>query len=171
MTKYSISLTDELAKEISDRYPDSKFSTAIAKLVRKGLDVDTANPANPTNTTNSPNPTLVPTSPSPIDIANMVRELVQEELRNHIPPAPIPVSEPVIVSNPVVVQDPIIHESDNDWLTNSEVVSLLPESLPRGTKSARVSRAISSGKLKSNGKSGTRCRIRRIDAIAWVQAQ
>ncbi|MGV8108277.1 hypothetical protein [Methanospirillum sp.] len=173
MPKYSISMTEELAREISDRYPDSPFSTAIAKLVRKGLDVDativtdTTNLTDATCITNPINPTIPtvqPVTPGLADIADMIRSIVQEEMRK-FQPGPV-IVEPTIVTEPVVVPAP----ESPEWLTNAEVVAMLPESLPRGTRSSRVSRAIASGKLPSNGLSGKECRIQRADAIAWIQA-
>lgn len=182
MPKYSISMTEELAREISDRYPDSPFSTAIAKLVRKGLDVDatiannTTNTPNTTDTTNltdatcitnpinPTNPTVQPVTPGLADIADMIRSIVQEEM-SKFQPGPV-IVEPTIVTEPVVVPAP----ESPEWLTNAEVVAMLPESLPRGTRSSRVSRAIASGKLPSNGLPGKECRIQRADAIAWIQA-
>ena len=164
MPKYSISLTDELAKEISDRYPDSPFSTAIAKLVRRGLDADTTDTTNPTLPT-SPTPAII--TPGPEEIATMIRAVVQDEISKIQVPAVVVESQET--SAPVVVQEAPQVDS-HEWLTGSEVAELLPATMPRGTKSARVSRAISSGKLKTNGQSGKKCRVHRSDALAWVQA-
>lgn len=165
MPKYSISLTDELAKEISDRYPDSPFSTAIAKLVRRGLEADTTDTTNLTIPT-SPTPAII--TPGPEEIATMIRAVVQDEISKIQVPAVV-VVESQETSAPVVVQESPQVDS-HEWLTSSEVVALLPATMPRGTKSARVSRAISSGKLKTNGQSGKQCRVHRSDALAWVQA-
>jgi len=185
MPKYSISMTEELAREISDRYPDSPFSTAIAKLVRKGLDIDGADTTDATNTTNAtsatlttlltdatciadptspPHPPPQPVTPGLTEIADMIRSIVQEEM-SKFQPVPV-IVEPTIVTEPVVIPNTERHE----WLTSAEVVAMLPEDLPRGTRSSRVSRAISSGKLPSNGLPGKECRIQRADAIAWIQA-
>ena len=161
MPKFSISLTDELAKEISDRYPDSPFSVAIAKLVRRGLDADTTNPTIPT----SPTPAIV--TPGPDEIATMIRAVVQDEISKIQVPAVVvesqEVADPVVVSNPAPV-------NGHEWLTSSEVAELLPATMPRGTRTARVSRAISSGKLQTNGLQGSARRVSRTAALAWVQA-
>ena len=175
-------MTEDLAREIADRYPDSPFSTAIAKLVRKGLDIDSADTTDATNATyltkdthlpdatcitNPTNPThplLQPVTPGLTEIADMIRSIVQEEM-SKLQPVPV-IVEPTIVTEPVVIPNTESHE----WLTSAEVVAMLPEDLPRGTRSSRVSRAISSGKLPSNGLPGKECRIQRADAIAWIQA-
>lgn len=150
--KFSISLPEDLVEAVSLRYPDSPFSTAIAKILRKGLESE-------------PHPSSIVSGSSHIEITEMVRNIVIEELEKvNVIGDPDVDSEPIEIAFPIFVQD-------CEWLTSAQVGALLPDSLPRGTKNSEVCRAIASGDLETNGLDTRARRILRSSVLAWIESR
>lgn len=55
------------------------------------------------------------------------------------------------------------------WYAQYEVVVMLDPSIPLNTRKGWVSKAVSSGKLETNGEKGKECMIKGSSAIEWIK--
>jgi hypothetical protein len=167
--KFSLSLPSEIVDEISQRYPDVPLSRAVAKILRAGLDSD--HPSILSQTAVAHVPTGIT---NPTELADMVRSIVRAELAQVAPaPTPVIVTEPVVIPNQNIpvpdVQPKPVNNEMGEWLTNNDIYQMIADRYPRNTGTAKISRAVSQGKLVTNGKRRTDMRITKASAIAWLQ--
>ncbi|PWR75358.1 hypothetical protein ACKUB1_09695 [Methanospirillum stamsii] len=153
MKKISITLPEELINAVTAVHPEAPLSKAIALELQKSLQADPA-PSILTTHQEQTAPTLTP------DLINQIRDMVREEMR---------VTPTSGTTEPTIVTDPIIIQSDSEWLTNGDVAAMLPADIPIGTRSSRVSRAVSKKLLIT--KPGNSKQISRESALAWVTSQ
>lgn len=169
--KFSVSLPSEIADEISQRYPDVPFSKVVAKLLRAGLDSDSfslshsAVPTVPTGITNTPDTT---------ELTAMIRSIVRDELAQVSQVShSVVITEPVVIPNqhiPVPEAQPIpANNEPEEWLTNGEVYLMIADKYSRSTGTGKISRAVTRGKLVTNGKIRQDMRITKSSALAWLQ--
>ncbi len=60
-------------------------------------------------------------------------------------------------------------EIDPDgWYSITEIRDMMPDTIPTGTKSSRVSRAIAGGDLITNGESRVKCRVSGDSLRVWL---
>jgi hypothetical protein len=58
---------------------------------------------------------------------------------------------------------------DSDgWYSIAEIRDMMPDAIPIGTKSSKVSRAIASRALATNGETRVRCRVRGDSLRVWL---
>jgi len=58
--------------------------------------------------------------------------------------------------------------SEPEWITQSEIVRMLPDSILLHTRKSKVSKAVASGKLITNGLVKYECRVQKKSAEAWI---
>ncbi|NLV27371.1 MAG: hypothetical protein GXY48_09435 [Methanomicrobiales archaeon] len=56
-----------------------------------------------------------------------------------------------------------------EWYRQVEVVEMMPSSMNINTRKAKVSKAVSSGELKTNNKKGSECLIKGSSITEWIQ--
>ena len=165
MPKLSISLPDGLIESVQKRYPNVPFSKALALIIQEKINSGDTGSINPTNAT-------IPTgsiNTTPSDLSSIVRTIIQEEI-SKISPMIVETQEKTeltVIPPPEIVNAPNVAHQD-EWLTNGEVVKMLPDSIPFSTRVGKVSKAVSKGILKSNGKHRIEGRIDKHSAEAWV---
>jgi len=79
--------------------------------------------------------------------------------------------EPIITTNEdnILNSDPPLNPEE--WYRQKDVVELMPTSININTRKAKVSKAVSSGELETNGKKGSECLIKRISIIKWIEGK
>ena len=168
--KFSLSLPSEIVDEISQRYPDVPLSRVVAKLLRAGLDSDSSS-LPPSHATG---PTLTTGITDTTELAEMIRSIVRDEIAQVSPVSqPIVITEPVVIPNqhiPVPDVQPITADNESEeWLTNGDVYLMIADKYSRSTGTGKISRAVSKGKLVTNGKNRQDMRIAKSSALAWLQ--
>lgn len=72
----------------------------------------------------------------------------------------------------LILQDALSCKSlqieNDEWYSIIEIRDMIPDTVPTGTKSSRVSRAIASGDLITNGETRVKCRVRGDSLRAWL---
>lgn len=165
--KVSLSLPSEMLDEISKEFPDVPLSRIVAKLIRAGLD----STKSPLSHTGAPVPTGITNT---TELAETIRSIVRDELAQVTPtPAPVIITEPVIIPNQHIpipnVQPETVNNEPDEWLSNNDIYQMISDKYPRSTGTAKISRAVSQGKLTTNGKKRQDMRITKTSALAWLQ--
>ncbi|QXO95560.1 ribbon-helix-helix domain-containing protein [Methanospirillum purgamenti] len=57
----------------------------------------------------------------------------------------------------------------NEWYRQKDVAEMLPDSMNINTRKSKVSKAVASGELKTNGKKGNECLIKGTSVIDWLK--
>jgi hypothetical protein len=158
MTKLSISITDDIYQAVLNTIPKgTPFSQGLTALLRIALGLP-ENPRFPIIIGSTSSNTEV----SP-EIQSLIRAMVKDEINaalhdHHIDTLPEENSEP-----------PRQQEIEtSEWLTQAEIVKMLPETILLHTRKSKVSKAVASGKLITNGLIKTECRVQKLSANAWI---
>jgi hypothetical protein len=158
MTKLSVSIPDDIYKAVLNSIPEgTPFSQGLTALIRKALGL-TDDPKHPIIMSN----TIGITEVTP-EIRMLLQSIVREEIKAALDNKKTPEDDKEI--------EPIPREQDNidnEWITQSEIVKMLPNTILIHTRKSKVSKAVAAGKLVTNGLRKSECRIQRKSAEAWI---
>jgi hypothetical protein len=164
--KVSISLPPDIYQAVLKAYPNQPLSQAITELIKQALGLTVCETFGMTN-----GKTAIPP-----ELAENIRYIVREELvaveqqKNKTTHNPIPLE----VTR--TEQKPVINDSDSfglvpeQWYTQAEIRQRLPDTINPNTNKSKISKAVASGKLVSNGGKGLESRIQGSSAIEWLTA-
>lgn len=158
MTKLSISIPDDIYQAILNTIPKgTPFSQGLTALIRKalGLPDDPKIPIMIGNTQSI-------TSVTP-EIQELLRTMVREEIKTALSEQPTSTPHEEIIEVPRETEN-----SEPEWITQSEIVRMLPDTILLHTRKSKVSKAVASGKLITNGLVKSECRVQRKSAKAWI---
>lgn len=158
MAKLSVSIPDDIYKAVLKSIPEgTPFSQGLTALIRKALEL-TDDPKHPIIIGNTTGITEV-TPEIRILIQSIIREEVKVALDNHKAPE----------GNTEICPETREPENFNEeWIAQSEIVRMLPDSILIHTRKSKVSKAVAAGKLVTNGLKKSECRIQRKSAEAWI---
>lgn len=158
MTKLSVSIPDDIYQAILSTIPAGiPFSQGLTALIRKGLGLP-EDPKIPVIIGNTQSITQV----TP-EIQIILKTMVREEIK-------IALSEQQILT-PHVEEIETPREKENsefEWITQSDIVRMLPDTILLHTRKSKVSKAVAAGKLITNGLIKSECRVQRKSAEAWI---
>ena len=198
MVKLSVSIPDDIYQAILNTIPEgTPFSQGLTALIRKALNIpeDPRLPVVIGNTKSITEVTpeihdyileLVRSEIYRINLMSSTTIINSSSGENDIE-VPIPSEEtqsnefnkqnfetpvqnqeesPNELLNPSIGQ--IIESEEPEWITQSDIVKMLPESILLITRKGKVSKAVASGKMITNGLAKTECRILRSSALKWI---
>ena len=158
MTKLSVSIPDDIYKAVLNSIPEgTPFSQGLTALIRKALGL-TDDPKHPIIIGNTTSITEV-TPEIRMMIQSMIREEVKVALDNHKAPAGNTEISPE-TREPEII--------NNEWITQTEIVKMLPDTILIHTRKSKVSKAVAAGKLVTNGLRKSECRVQKKSAEAWI---
>lgn len=162
--KVSISLPQDVYQAIVDAHPNLPLSQAITDLIKNSLGISVRETFGMTAGKTTIPPELV----------DLIRAVVREEItswqQDQIPPDEHPTHLKVKEEEETKVTDEIDMFGFNPehWYTQAEVREKLPASINPNTKKSKISKAVATGRLVSNGKKGLESRIEGKSAIDWL---
>ena len=158
MTKLSVSIPDDIYKAVLNSIPEgTPFSQGLTALIRKALGL-TDDPKHPIIIGNTTSITEV-TPEIRMLIQAMIREEVKVALNNHKAPE----------GNTEICPETRKPENlDDEWITQSDIVRMLPDIILLHTRKSKVSKAVAAGKLVTNGLRKSECRVQKKSAEAWI---
>jgi len=158
MTKLSVSLPDDIYKAVLSTIPEGPpFSQGLTALIRKalGLADDPQHPIVIGNTTG-----ITEVTP---EIRMLLQSMLREEIKTALDNQKIPEDDIEICPSP--------REQENindEWISQSDIVRMLPDTILIHTRKSKVSKAVAAGKLVNNGMRKSECRIQKKSAEAWI---
>jgi len=153
-TKISITLPSELIEEIKTLYPTTPLSAAITLLLERTIHGPADERVEPTHD-------LDPVTTS--GLFDMIRSVIRDEMSrgNQAYPSPAVHSPKVEYSTEQVDPDA--------WYTNGKAAEFLPARIPASTRRSRISKAVATGILETNGARHIHCAIAGHSLIAWLK--
>lgn len=101
---------------------------------------------------------------------DQIAQLIQP--MNNTRPRQLP-DEPISIQS--IVEDNGINSvsmlNPDEWYKQMQIVEIILPSIKLGTRKSKVSKAVSSGDLKTNGMKGKDCLIKGSSAIEWLKLQ
>ncbi len=198
MVKLSVSIPDDIYQEILNTIPENTpFSQGLTALIRRGLGLP-EDPKIPivigrTDSITEVTPEIQKcileivraeilrishlsnsTINNSLDIENSKETNIQTENKLSIEHYPSAIelatcSQEEIAQEEIInSSNPVIETGDSEWIKQSDIVNMLPETMLLLTRKGKVSKAVASGKMITNGLSKTDCRILRSSAQQWV---
>lgn len=198
MVKLSVSIPDDIYQAILNTIPENTpFSQGLTALIRRGLGLpeDPKTPIVIGNTKGITDVTpeihdyileivrteilrmnLLPSTTinNSSDTENTNEPIIQTEdnLSTEQHPSEVEVStcsqEEITHEEITSSPNPVIETGDSEWIKQIDIVNMLPETMLLLTRKGKVSKAVASGKMVTNGLSKTDCRIQRKSAQKWV---
>ena len=164
--KVSISLPQDIYQAVLKDYPNQPLSQAITELIKQALGLTACETFGMTN-----GKTAIPP-----ELAENIRSIVREELVSLKNERSKPPHKPISLEVARTDQKPVNNDSDSfglvseQWYTQAEIRLRLPDTINPNTKKSKISKAVASGKLVSNGGKGLDSRIQGKSAIEWLTA-
>lgn len=162
--KVSISLPPEIYQAVVANSPGLPLSQAITDLLKSALGLTPREMFSMTDGKTTIPPELV----------DVIRAVVREEIntwqqeQNLVDIQPAPHIDKVEVSNEALKDGQVFGFHPEQWYTQAEVRDRLPSTINENTKKSKISKAMASGRLVSNGKKSYESRILGKSAIEWL---
>lgn len=163
--KVSISLPQDVYQAVLDSHPDLPLSQVITDLLKNALGITGQEMFGMTDGKTTISPELV----------DIIRAVVRQEImvwqqeqtpEDKQPPSPV---EKMKEERHVTEDTETYGLSPEKWYTQAEVRERLPASINPNTKKSKISKAVASGRLVSNGEKGLESRIHGQSAIEWLK--
>lgn len=163
--KVSISLPQDVYQAVLDSHPDLPLSQVITDLLKNALGITGQEMFGMTDGKTTISPELV----------DIIRAVVREEImvwqqeqtpEDKQPPSPV---EKMEEERQVTEDIETYGLNPEKWYTQAEVRERLPASINPNTKKSKISKAVASGRLVSNGEKGLESRIQGQSAIEWLK--
>jgi hypothetical protein len=198
MVKLSVSIPDNIYQAILNTMPENTpFSQGLTALIRRGLGLP-EDPKIPivigmTDSITEVTPEIQkcileivraeilrmshlsnPSIKNSLALENSKETLIQTENILSIEQYPSAIEESTCSQEEITHEEiitssnPAIETCDSEWIKQSDIVNMLPETMLLPTRKGKVSKAVASGKMITNGLSKTDCRILRSSAQQWV---
>jgi len=162
--KVSISLPQDTYQAVLKAYPNQPLSQAITELIKQALGLTACETFGMTN-----GKTEIPP-----ELAENIRSIVREELEAVEQERSKKSHQTIPLEVTRTEQQPVNNDSDyyglipEQWYTQAEIRQRLPDTINPNTKKSKISKAVASGKLVSNGGKGLESRILGKSAIEWL---
>lgn len=168
MKKLSITVPDNIVELVRQKFPGIPLSNAITDVLKIGLGLS----ENPTQTI-SLRDFICPTENKiiiPPEIQEVFRLLIREEfsllshqdtLSDETTSSPSPDEDTKRTEPEGIIPD--------QWYHQSQLIPFFPDSIPISTRKSKLSKAISSGLIETNGRKRTECRVKGSSFREWMR--